>query len=140
MKLAFAFALFLSICLCLGLSSLAGATSMKQIDVARYDGVYSVKITTEAGAGPCEKVYQGSVTIANGRITEISDPQASATGLIEDDGTVSLSFRENGQIAHVGGRISGRYGSGAWSSPTAECGGVWRSERQRSVAASSAQP
>lgn len=139
MKPAFALALFLSISLSLGLSSLAGATGMKQIDKTRYDGVYSVKIMTQAGAGPCEKVYQGSVTVANGRITEISDPQASATGLIEDDGTVSLSFRENGQIAHVGGHISGRYGSGAWSSPTAECGGVWHSERQRSVAAS-AQP
>ncbi len=140
MKPAFAFSLCLSICLCVAFSSLAGATGMKQIDMTRYDGVYSVKIVTEAGAGPCEKAYQGSVTVANGRVTGISDPQASATGLIEDDGTVSLSFRENGQIAHVGGRISGRYGSGAWSSPTAECGGVWRSERQRSVAATSAQP
>jgi hypothetical protein len=138
MKPVFAFTLFTSTCLCLGLSSWAGATSMKTIDMTRYDGVYSVKITTEDG--PCGKVYQGSVTIANSRIAKISDPQATASGLIEDDGTVSLSFRENGQIAHVGGRISGRYGRGAWSSPTAECGGVWRSERERSVAASSEQP
>jgi hypothetical protein len=138
MKPAFAFTLCTSICLCLGLSSLANATSMKRIDMNRYDGVYSVKITTEDG--PCDKVYQGSMTVANGHVTEISDPQASASGLIEDDGTVSLSFRENGQIAHVGGRISGRHGSGAWSSPTAECGGVWRSDRQRSVAATSDQP
>jgi hypothetical protein len=138
MKPAFAFTLCASISLCVGLPSLVGAASMKRIDMSHYDGVYSVEITTKDG--PCDKVYQGSVTVTNGRISAISDPQASASGLIEDDGIVSLSFRGNGQIAHVGGRVSGRYRRGAWSSPTAECGGVWRAERQRSVAARSDQP
>jgi hypothetical protein len=130
MKLAFT--LCVSILICASLLSSAGATSQR-IDMTHYDGVYSVEITTEDG--PCGKLYQGSVTIANGRISAISDPQASASGLIEDDGTVSLSFRENGQVAHVGGHVAGRYGRGAWSSPTAECGGTWRAERQGSMAA-----
>ncbi len=133
MQPALAFTLCASISFCLGVSSSLNATNLKQIDMTHYDGVYSVEITTEDGR--CDKAYRGSITVINGRITAISDPQASASGLIEDDGTVSLSFRENGQIVHVGGRVSGRYGRGPWSSPTAECGGVWRAERQRAVAA-----
>jgi hypothetical protein len=122
-------ALIMVLCVLLSapLSIAARATSMKPISLTHYDGVYSVEITTEDG--PCSKLYKGSITVANGRITAISDPAATASGLIEDDGTVSLSFRENGQIAHVGGKVWARHGSGAWSSPTAECGGVWRAER-----------
>jgi type 1 fimbria pilin len=106
----------------------ARAADTKPISLTHFDGVYLVKITTSAG--PCEKTYQGSITVTDGRISATSEPAASASGLIEDDGTVSLSFRENGQIAHVGGKMSARRGRGPWSSPTAECGGWWYAERQ----------
>ncbi len=104
------------------------AADTKPISLRHYDGIYSVQITTSAG--PCAKVYRGSVTIANGRIAASSEPGASVSGLIEDNGTVSLSFRENGQIANVGGKMRAGYGHGPWSSPTAECGGWWTAERQ----------
>lgn len=133
MKPVFAFGLGASLAICIALSSPTEAVQSKPIDMTHYDGVYSVEITTQDGA--CMQAFQGSVTVTNGHITAISDPQATASGLIEDDGTVSLSFRENGQIANVGGFIKGRYGHGPWSSPTAECGGVWRAERQRTIAA-----
>jgi hypothetical protein len=123
-------ALTLALCalLSIPLSIAARATSMKPISLTHYDGVYSVEITTSEGS--CGKVYRGSVTVSNGRIANISDPGASASGLIEDDGTVSLTFRTNDQIAHVGGRIWAGHGRGPWSSPTAECGGWWHAERQ----------
>jgi type 1 fimbria pilin len=106
----------------------AGVADTKPISLNHYDGTYSIKITTSEG--PCEKSYRGSVTVTDGRISASSEPGASVSGLIEDDGTVSLSFRENGQIANVGGRMSARHGRGPWSSPTAECGGWWYAERQ----------
>jgi type 1 fimbria pilin len=106
----------------------ARASSTQPNSLTHYDGVYSVEITTSAG--PCDKTYRGSITVTDGRISASSEGGASASGLIEDDGTVSLSFRENGQIAHVGGKMSMRYGRGPWSSPTAECGGWWRAARQ----------
>jgi hypothetical protein len=117
------------LCAALAVFSLAArAADTKPILLRHYDGVYSVEITTSAG--PCEKAYRGSVTIANGRISASSELGASVSGLIEDDGTVSLSFRENGQIANVGGKMGARHGRGPWSSPTAECGGWWTAERQ----------
>ncbi len=131
MRAAFYLGLSASICVCVGLSIAAHAASMEADEPAsltKYDGVYSVEITTQDG--PCDNVYRGSVTIENGRITGTSDPEATASGLVEDTGTVSLTFRRNDEIAHVGGQISGRLGGGPWSSPTSECGGRWRAERQ----------
>jgi len=115
-------------CIYIGLALSAQATAARPIHFRNYDGVYSVEATTSAGA--CDKIYQVSVTIANSRITAISQPDANASGGILDDGTVSLTFRDNGQVVHIGGRIRGRRGSGAWSSPTAQCGGRWQAKRQ----------
>ncbi len=106
----------------------ARAADTKPISLSHYDGTYSIKITTSEG--PCEKSYRGSVTITDGQVSASSEPGASVSGLIEEDGTVSLSFRENGQIANVGGKMWARQGRGPWSSPTAECGGWWYAERQ----------
>jgi len=113
---------------CASLSMAAHAARMKPISLSNYDGIYSVEITTQEG--PCDRIFRGSVTVTNGRITGTSEPGASASGLIEDDGTVSLTFRGNSEIAHVGGKVWARHASGGWSSPTAECGGRWRAERQ----------
>jgi hypothetical protein len=95
-----------------------------------FDGVYSVQITTTDGHGNCPGSYSGTLTIRNFRVVALSDPAALATGGIEDDGTVSLAFRKNDQIANAGGQIKGSAGKGFWSSPTALCGGLWRAERQ----------
>lgn len=116
------------ICACLSLPLSAHATDAKPVLPTTYDGIYSINVITEDG--PCDKAYQGSVTITDGQVTAISQPMATASGLVEDDGTISLTFRQNEQVAHVGGKIRGRHGSGAWSSPTAQCGGIWRAERQ----------
>jgi hypothetical protein len=102
----------------------------KKIAARGFDGTYQVKITTTGGHGTCTANYSGTITIQNFRIVSLSDPQATASGGIEDDGTVSLAFRKDGQTANVGGRIMGGFGKGFWSSPTAYCGGLWRAERQ----------
>ena len=117
--------------LCASLAAFSLATraaDAKSFSLSHYDGVYSIEITTSAGS--CSKTYRGSVTITNGQVSATSAPGASASGLVEDDGTVSLSFRENGQIANVGGKMGVGHGHGPWSSPTAECGGWWYAERQ----------
>ncbi|HLH10836.1 MAG TPA: hypothetical protein VKV77_03030 [Methylovirgula sp.] len=110
------------------LASVASATAVMAVALSHYDGVYSIEITTTAGA--CDKNYRGSVTVSNGRIAALSDPGATAEGGVEDNGTVSLLFREGGQIVNVGGKLGPRSGRGPWSSPTAQCGGWWHAERQ----------
>lgn len=95
-----------------------------------FDGTYRVEITTTSGHGTCPPSFSGTVTVQNFRIVSLSDPQATASGGIEGDGTVSLALQRDGQIANAGGRIKGRTGKGFWSSPTAYCGGLWHAERQ----------
>jgi hypothetical protein len=95
-----------------------------------FDGTYGIQITTTGGHGSCPASYAGTLTIHDFRVVALSDPAATATGGIEDDGTVSLAFRKDGQFANVGGQMSGNGGKGFWSSPTAYCGGLWHAERQ----------
>jgi hypothetical protein len=95
-----------------------------------FDGTYRVEITTTDGHGSCPASYAGTLTIHDFRIVALSDPAATASGGIESDGTISLAFRKDDQIANVGGQMRGDSGKGFWSSPTAYCGGLWRAERQ----------
>ncbi len=94
-----------------------------------FDGIYQIDITTTDGNGNCMHSYSGKVTIQNFRVVGLSDPEATASGGIEDDGTVSLAFRKADQIANIGGQMKGRSGRGFWSSPTSYCGGLWQARR-----------
>lgn len=97
----------------------------------KFDGTYSVDVTTQDGT--CAKSHW-TVAIADGQIASVSpnDAHITASGLVEDDGVVSMTFRGgDNQIAHVGGAIKGRSGKGSWSSPTLLCGGVWRAEKKK---------
>ena len=97
----------------------------------QYDGTYSVEVVTQDGS--CANTHW-TVGVTHGQIASISPNTAniSASGLIEDDGTVSMTFRGgDGQVAHVGGNVKGDKGNGAWSSPTLLCGGVWRADKQK---------
>jgi len=96
-----------------------------------FDGTYQVTITTTDGNSNCvRRSYAGTVTVQNFRIVGVSDPEATASGGIEDDGTVSLALRKADQIANIGGRLKDHGGKGFWSSPTAQCGGLWQAVRQ----------
>jgi hypothetical protein len=114
------------------LASAAAARTHHHDKVASrgFDGTYQVEIKTTDGHGTCAPSYAGTITIHDFRVVALSDPSATASGGIEDDGTVSLALQENGQQANVGGRIKGRAGKGFWSSPTAYCGGLWQAERE----------
>jgi len=97
----------------------------------RFDGVYSVEVDTKDGS--CS-TSRWTVRIREGQVASVSPNNAniSALGLIESDGAVSMTFTSGqGQVAHVGGTVKGRYGKGFWSSPTLLCGGTWRAEKER---------
>jgi hypothetical protein len=97
----------------------------------QFDGTYAVEIATLDGTcGPS----RGTVEVQHGQVISVSPNTHGiyATGLIEDDGTVSMSFHwGNGDVAHVGGTMKGASGTGAWSSPTTLCGGTWRADREK---------
>jgi len=97
----------------------------------QFDGTYAVEIATLDGTcGPS----RGTVEVQHGQVVSISPNTHGiyATGLIEDDGTVSMSFHwGNGDVAHVGGMMKVGSGTGAWSSPTTLCGGTWRADKEK---------
>lgn len=98
---------------------------------SKFDGLYSVEVVTKDGT--CATSHW-SVAVARGQIASVSPntTNITASGLVESDGVVSMTFRNGqNQIAHVGGAIKGRRGTGSWSSPTALCGGIWRAEKEK---------
>lgn len=97
----------------------------------KFDGIYAVEAISQSGS--CTKSHW-SVAVTHGQIASISpnSTNITASGLIESDGVVSMSFRDGqNQIVHVGGSIKGRHGKGSWSSPTLLCGGIWRAEKEK---------
>lgn len=101
------------------------------IGPTQFDGVYSVEVVVEDGK--CANSHW-TVAVSHGQIASVSpnNNNISASGLIEDDGVVSMTFRGgDDQIAHVGGTVKGNSGKGAWSSPTLLCGGVWRADKEK---------
>ena len=100
---------------------------------SRFDGTYSVEAIPKGGAGTC-RVSHWTVAVTNGQIASISPNPTNITalGLIESDGVVSMTFHDSqNQIAHIGGTVRGRRGTGTWSSPTLLCGGIWRAEKAK---------
>lgn len=103
----------------------------KLVGPTQFDGTYGVEVVTEDGK--CGSSHW-TVEVQHGQIASVSPNNSNiyATGLIEDDGTVSMSFHGgNGDVAHVGGTVKSTGGTGAWSSPTLLCGGRWRADKQK---------
>ena len=93
-----------------------------------YDGSYAITATTDEGA--CPRTADGTVTVVDGHISDLSEADVSANGLVDNTGTVSFVFARGAQVAHAAGHLRGRSGTGTWSSNTALCGGRWRAVRR----------
>jgi hypothetical protein len=95
---------------------------------AGHDGIYSVHIVTEKGT--CDQSYLWTIAISGGRVSSTGSTPLEASGRVNPQGVVSLAFRGFNEVAHVVGKLSGRLGSGTWSSPTLSCAGSWRAVRR----------
>jgi hypothetical protein len=110
------------------LPDIAGAKSPPKSEATPdHDGVYAVDVVTQQGV--CDRSYRWTIAVSGGRVRSVGDAQMQASGQIARNGAVSLAFRRDNQVAHVSGRVQGNTGSGAWSSPTMQCGGYWRATR-----------
>lgn len=76
--------------------SMAHARSHPEAASGGFDGTYRVEVTTTSGHGACLPSFSGTIAIQNFRIVGLSDPQAAASGGIEDNGTVSLALQKDG--------------------------------------------
>ncbi|SFK12848.1 hypothetical protein [Methylocapsa palsarum] len=92
-----------------------------------HDGVYAVDVVTRQGA--CDRSYRWTIAVSGGRVRSTGDALMQASGSIDKNGVVALTFRRDNDFARAAGRVKGSTGSGAWSSPTLQCGGSWRATR-----------
>ena len=104
------------------------AFSLRAAAGDQFDGVYDVDVSTDVGN--CNKTYHGTVTIEGGHVTSTGDAGATAWGLVDSEGTVSMQFHRGEELAHVAGHAKGRKAQGTWSTPVSQCGGRWWAERR----------
>ena len=92
------------------------------------DGEWRVEATTTVGT--CGGLIPGSLTIADHKIVSASGVPATSWGYVDEAGQIVARFTESGgRVVRLHGQLNETAGSGAWSSSTDLCGGVWRATR-----------
>jgi hypothetical protein len=95
---------------------------------AVYDGRWSVEVITDQGT--CDRAYRWSIGIRGGRITDIGDNIAQASGKIAPNGRVSVLLTRGSDRLMATGALDREEGSGTWQAPSRQCAGRWRAERR----------
>lgn len=93
------------------------------------NGAWSIEATTSVGN--CPALIPSALIIDEKRITSASGAGVSTWGYVDEGGNIVARFTGEGDhVARLHGTLRGGKGSGAWSSSTDMCGGVWRAAQQ----------
>ena len=95
---------------------------------AEFDGRWSVEVITEKGT--CDRAYRWSLGVRDGRITDVGDNIAQASGRIAPNGRVSVTLIRGSDRLMATGALDRQEGSGTWRAPSRQCEGRWRAERR----------
>ncbi|MFV0281286.1 MAG: hypothetical protein ACK5JM_11085 [Rhodoblastus sp.] len=93
----------------------------------QFDGEWQVEARTTVGK--CAPEASVHVRIADGRIVASDAQGVEVWGYLEDNGDISARFTAGQKMARGNGKLKGGSGSGAWSSNTDYCGGVWTARK-----------
>jgi hypothetical protein len=115
-----AFALLATTCL---------AASVQTAKANKFDGRYTVVLTTEVGK--CEPAIPGAFAVKADDISADAGSTLKADGAVEPNGNMWVRFSAGEDQYRAQGRLTAAGGSGAWSSGTRYCGGKWRATRAR---------
>lgn len=100
-------------------------------EAGRFDGAWTIEATTTVGS--CPALVPNAIDIRSDRVAETAvdavSKRTAPWGYVESDGTIVARFTTQGRIARAHGQLRGNAGSGAWSSSTDMCGGVWKARR-----------
>lgn len=92
------------------------------------DGTWRIEASTTVGS--CSGLIPGALSIADHKIASASGALMTSWGYVDEAGQIVARFTgTNGRVVRLHGQLSGAKGSGAWSSSTDMCGGVWRATR-----------
>ena len=96
--------------------------------VQNADGAWRIESTTTVGT--CGGQIPGDLTIVDHKIAGATGAPATSWGYVDEAGQIVARFTgSGGRVVRLHGRLRGATGSGAWSSSTDMCGGVWRATR-----------
>lgn len=115
----------------LGLALIAGslAPASAVAQSTGFDGTWSVEVVTEKGA--CDRAYRYSVIVQNGRARYGGPENFDIRGQVRPNGSVSASISRGQDRANVTGRLSGKFGTGTWTTSGGRvCSGDWNAEKR----------
>lgn len=115
-------------CLRISVLAVACTAAIPAFAAGKYDGDWSVVITTSDGA--CRPSVRYGVQIQNGRVIAGND-QATVDGRVTRVGTVMVNVQAGGQWAEGSGRLGHVSGSGIWQGQgsAGACSGTWVAQR-----------
>jgi hypothetical protein len=95
----------------------------------QFDGHWSVEATPERGT--CSRAHRYRVVIENGTIRNGGSRRFHTAGGLEPDGRIRGSVQGSKTRVDVTGSLSGRSGSGTWTSAgRVNCSGRWNAEKR----------
>jgi hypothetical protein len=109
-------------------ASTAALTATQAFAVARYDGLWSVSITTTKG--DCIASYRYPMLIANGVLANGGAIAIDVRGRVAGNGAVTVVLSHGDTRASGFGRLAANTGAGSWK--TSSCSGSWTAERHSS--------
>lgn len=110
-----------------------GAEQTATAAVRNPNGSWTVEATTTVGE--CATLIPSSLEIDDNKIAAAPGAQLSSWGYVDQDGSIVARFTGAGErVVRLHGTMRGGQASGAWSSSTDMCGGVWRASRDREAA------
>jgi hypothetical protein len=92
----------------------------------RYDGVWSVSITTTKG--DCIASYRYPMKIDRGVLANGGDVAIDVSGRVASNGAVKVVLSHGDTHALGSGKLDGNAGAGSWRTET--CSGSWTAERR----------
>jgi hypothetical protein len=110
----------------MGILVLGGSTAWAQ---QQFDGRWNIQAVPSKGA--CTRVHRYAVIIENGTIRGSTPRRVTIRGRLDPSGRVQGSAERNKTRVEVTGNLSGRFGSGQWTTEgRLNCSGQWRAERR----------
>lgn len=95
----------------------------------QFDGRWNIEAFPNKGT--CTRAYRYAVVVENGTIRGNASRRVTIRGKLDPSGRVQGSAERNRTRVEVAGNLSGRSGSGHWTTAgRLNCSGQWRAEKQ----------
>ena len=116
------------------------STAGSAVAQSRYDGGWSVAISTHRGA--CQSGLRYGMQILNGHVVSAAGGGAYVRGIVNPGGAVRVSVQSGGQWANGSGHLGVATGGGVWRGQgnAGPCSGTWSARRMTSQVAADQMP